>query len=85
MYVALINVAYLIICVGGFGSYLTAMDSKTYQQTKSTSDSTFNIKDPMLSWIIPYIFVVGFLGLFAVVPLRKVEFSIHIAFRDICT
>ena len=31
-----------------------------------------NIKNPQLSWMIGFLFVVSFLGLFAVVPLRKV-------------
>lgn len=61
---------------GGFGSYLIAMDSKTYAFIKdsggSSYDSTVDIKDPHLGWIISYMFAVGFLGLLAVVPLRKV-------------
>ena len=31
-----------------------------------------NIKNPGLGWIIAYVFAAGFLGLMAVVPLRKV-------------
>jgi hypothetical protein len=49
------------------------MDSKTYKLANSPNDSLANVKDPMLGWIIAYMFVVGFLGLFAVVPLRKVN------------
>lgn len=31
-----------------------------------------NIKNPQLSWMIGFLFVVSFLGLFSVLPLRKV-------------
>eukprot|EP00250_Pteridium_aquilinum_P022053 c25294_g1_i1 orf=3-1604(-) len=63
---------------GGFGSYLVGLDSKTYNLVKekdssySAHDTVGDIKDPQLSWIIAYMFAVGFLGLLAVVPLRKI-------------
>lgn len=61
---------------GGFGSYLTGMDTKTYKQAAAKGDgihdSTVDVKDPELGWIVAYMFAVGFLGLLAVVPLRKV-------------
>ncbi|KAH7387905.1 hypothetical protein KP509_16G047800 [Ceratopteris richardii] len=61
---------------GGFGSYLTGLDSKTYHLVNdkggSGHDSTSDVKNPHLGWIIAFMFSVGFLGLLAVVPLRKV-------------
>lgn len=61
---------------GGFGSYLVGMDQRTYDQLhsdgKSGADSSADIKNPQLGWIVAYMFAVGFLGLLAVVPLRKV-------------
>ncbi|MCO5577409.1 hypothetical protein L7F22_031241 [Adiantum nelumboides] len=60
----------------GFGSYLIALDSKTYRIVNNGSndsqDSAADIKDPHLGWIIAFMFSVGFLGLLAVVPLRKI-------------
>lgn len=35
-------------------------------------NSANDIKDPSLSWIIGFLFTVSFMGLLAVVPLRKV-------------
>lgn len=55
---------------GGFGSYLFGMSARIAQQ--STDNSTSDIKDPGLLWFIGFLFVVSFLGLFSVVPLRKV-------------
>ncbi|KAI5066988.1 hypothetical protein GOP47_0017516 [Adiantum capillus-veneris] len=61
---------------GGFGTYLIGLDSKTYNiinnRNNNTHDSTEDIKDPHLSWIIGFMFSVSFLGLLAVVPLRKI-------------
>lgn len=53
---------------GGFGSYLFGMSERV---AKATSDTT-DFKNPSLGWIIGFLFVVSFLGLFSVVPLRKI-------------
>ncbi|KAH7529472.1 hypothetical protein FEM48_Zijuj05G0187500 [Ziziphus jujuba var. spinosa] len=53
---------------GGFGSYLFGMSGRIANESSDTSD----FKDPSLSWIIGFLFVVSFLGLFSVVPLRKI-------------
>jgi hypothetical protein len=45
---------------------------------QSTEDSDA-FKNPSLSWMIGFLFVVSFLGLFSVVPLRKVDFTTYIA------
>lgn len=55
---------------GGFGSYLFGMSSRIAQQ--SADSSTRDIKEPGLLWFIGFLFVVSFLGLFSVVPLRKI-------------
>lgn len=41
------------------------------KQSTEANDA-FNIKNPSLGWMIGFLFVVSFLGLFSVVPLRKV-------------
>ncbi|KAL5545302.1 hypothetical protein UlMin_009086 [Ulmus minor] len=53
---------------GGFGSYLFGMSEQIAKQSSDTSD----FKNPSLGWIIGFLFVVSFLGLFSVVPLRKI-------------
>ncbi|XVF30307.1 hypothetical protein REPUB_Repub16aG0045500 [Reevesia pubescens] len=53
---------------GGFGSYLFGMSERIAQQSGDTS----GFKNPSLGWIIGFLFVVSFLGLFSVVPLRKI-------------
>ncbi|OAY69874.1 putative metal-nicotianamine transporter YSL12 [Ananas comosus] len=56
---------------GGFGSYLFAMSETIAKQSTEANDAQ-NIKDPKLGWMIGFLFVVSFLGLFSVVPLRKI-------------
>lgn len=56
---------------GGFGSYLFGMSDVIAKQSKE-ENSAQNIKNPSLIWMIAFLFVVSFLGLFSVVPLRKI-------------
>jgi hypothetical protein len=37
------------------------------------ADNAQNIKNPQLGWIIGFLFLVSFIGLFGLVPLRKVQ------------
>ncbi|KAJ7976650.1 Oligopeptide transporter [Quillaja saponaria] len=59
---------------GGFGSSLIAMDERTYQLigTDYPGNRAEDVKKPGLGWMIGFMFVVSFLGLFSLVPLRKV-------------
>jgi uncharacterized oligopeptide transporter (OPT) family protein len=59
---------------GGFGSYMLAMDQKTYELigTDYPGNRAVDVKNPSLSWMIGFMFVVSFLGLFSLVALRKV-------------
>ncbi|KAG2314312.1 hypothetical protein Bca52824_017434 [Brassica carinata] len=54
---------------GGFGTYLFAMSERI---ANHSGDAVRGVKDPSLGWIIAFLFVVSFLGLFSVVPLRKI-------------
>ncbi|KAK4488978.1 hypothetical protein RD792_004769 [Penstemon davidsonii] len=54
---------------GGFGGYLFAMSERIVHQSDKNS---LDYKNPGLGWIIGFLFVVSFLGLFSLVPLRKV-------------
>ncbi|KAL6524608.1 putative metal-nicotianamine transporter ysl7 [Orobanche hederae] len=56
---------------GGFGSYLFGMSERVAQQSEHSKD-VFDYKNPTLGWMIGFLFVVSFLGLFSVVPLRKI-------------
>ncbi|KAB1211110.1 putative metal-nicotianamine transporter YSL7 [Morella rubra] len=56
---------------GGFGSYLFGMSEIVAKQSTEANDPQ-NMKAPALGWIIGFLFVVSFLGLFSVVPLRKI-------------
>ncbi|KAH9325624.1 hypothetical protein KI387_005802, partial [Taxus chinensis] len=65
---------YGIAYSGGFGSYLLGMSRKIYEQSgiDTPGNTPDNIKDPSLGWIIAFLFTVSFLGLLALVPLRKI-------------
>ncbi|CAN6249427.1 unnamed protein product [Urochloa humidicola] len=63
--------AYGIAFSGGFGSYLFGMSSTIAKQATEANDA-LNIKDPHLGWMIGFMFLVSFVGLFALVPLRKI-------------
>ncbi|XP_058090319.1 probable metal-nicotianamine transporter YSL7 [Magnolia sinica] len=56
---------------GGFGSYLFGMSEVIAKQSEEANDPQ-NIKNPRLGWMIGFLFVVSFLGLFSLVPLRKI-------------
>ncbi|KAF3794965.1 putative metal-nicotianamine transporter [Nymphaea thermarum] len=56
---------------GGFGSYLFGM-SKVVASKSSEGNNPINIKEPGLGWMICFLFIVSFIGLFSVVPLRKI-------------
>nr|GLL38866.1 metal-nicotianamine transporter YSL3-like isoform X1 [Ipomoea trifida] len=65
---------YSIAVGGGFGSYLLGLNKKTYEQ--AGVDTVGNVpgshKEPKLDWIIGFLFVSSFVGLLALVPLRKI-------------
>lgn len=56
---------------GGFGSYLFGMSEIIAKQSHE-ANAEQNTKNPSLVWMIAFLFVVSFLGLFSVVPLRKI-------------
>lgn len=56
---------------GGFGSYLFGMSEAIAKQS-TEANAADNVKNPSLGWMITFLLVVSFLGLFSVVPLRKI-------------
>ncbi|XP_042471678.1 probable metal-nicotianamine transporter YSL6 [Zingiber officinale] len=59
---------------GGFGSYMLSMDQRTYELIGADypGNRAEDVKNPSLGWMIGFMFVVSFLGLFSLVTLRKV-------------
>jgi hypothetical protein len=59
---------------GGFGSYLLALDKKTYEA--AGEDTAGNVpgsfKEPGIAWMTGFLLAVSFVGILALVPLRKV-------------
>ncbi|KAF5198548.1 Metal-nicotianamine transporter like [Thalictrum thalictroides] len=70
---------------GGFGSYMIAMDEKTYKLigTDYPGNRIEDVKNPALGWMIGFMFVVSFLGLFSLVPLRKVCIYLNVCSMSI--
>ncbi|GAB4835040.1 Metal-nicotianamine transporter ysl1 [Ancistrocladus abbreviatus] len=66
--------SYSIAIGGGFGSYLLGLDKKTYELAgiNNQGNSPGSYKEPGLGWMTAYLFVVCFVGLFVLIPLRKV-------------
>lgn len=63
-----------MVLSGGFGSYLLGLNKKTYEQAgvDTEGNSSGSYKEPALDWMIGFLFVISFVGLLALVPLRKV-------------
>ncbi|KAA0042652.1 metal-nicotianamine transporter YSL1-like [Cucumis melo var. makuwa] len=65
---------YSIAVGGGFGSYLLGMSRKIYELSgvNTEANSSYSVKEPALGWMTAFLFVVCFVGLFVLIPLRKV-------------
>ncbi|KAL6319913.1 hypothetical protein AAG906_036987 [Vitis piasezkii] len=56
---------------GGFGNYLFGMSQAIAKQSENAGGNE-EYKNPAVAWMIGFLFVVSFLGLFSVMPLRKI-------------
>ncbi|CAI9086960.1 OLC1v1020904C1 [Oldenlandia corymbosa var. corymbosa] len=65
---------YSIAVGGGFGSYLLGLNKSTYLQAGVDTEGNVagSYKEPALDWMIGFLFVTSFVGLLALVPLRKI-------------
>ncbi|KAA3456311.1 Metal-nicotianamine transporter YSL3-like protein [Gossypium australe] len=65
---------YSIAVGGGFGSYLLGLNRKTYEQAgvDAVGNNPGSIKEPGIGWMTGFLFVSCFVGLLALVPLRKI-------------
>ncbi|KAJ7521538.1 hypothetical protein O6H91_19G058600 [Diphasiastrum complanatum] len=58
---------------GGFSTYLLAMDQQSYENLgKEMGNRPEDVYQPTLRRIIPYLMVVGFIGIVTLIPLSKV-------------
>ncbi|KAK9075247.1 hypothetical protein SSX86_003568 [Deinandra increscens subsp. villosa] len=65
---------YSIAVGGGFGSYLLGLNKNTYEQVgvDTEGNSPGSYKEPGIGWMTGFLFVTSFVGLLALVPLRKI-------------
>ncbi|PSS11243.1 Metal-nicotianamine transporter like [Actinidia chinensis var. chinensis] len=65
---------YGIAVGGGFGSYLLGLNKKTYELAgvDAVGNSVESYKEPGIGWMVGFLFVVCFVGLFVLIPLRKI-------------
>ncbi|PON72003.1 Oligopeptide transporter [Parasponia andersonii] len=65
---------YSIAVGGGFGSYLLGLNRKTYEQAgvDTEGNTPGSTKEPGIGWMTGFLFVTCFVGLLALVPLRKI-------------
>ncbi|CAA3003118.1 metal-nicotianamine transporter YSL1 isoform X1 [Olea europaea subsp. europaea] len=66
---------YSIAVGGGFGSYLLGLNKKTFEQSggfSTVGNSPSSIKEPGIGWMTGFLFLVCFIGLFVLIPLRKI-------------
>ncbi|CAN1346726.1 Metal-nicotianamine transporter YSL3 [Linum perenne] len=72
---------YSISLAGGFGSYLLGLNSKTYNSVGDKVDPKVNnpgtVKEPGVGWMTAFLFVSCFVGLLALIPLRKIMIIDH--------
>lgn len=58
--------------LGGFGSYLLAMDHKTAEKVNTGQVHGRNVSEPTLPRMMAYYFLISFVGILAIIPMRKV-------------
>ncbi|KAI4326784.1 hypothetical protein L6164_019319 [Bauhinia variegata] len=66
---------YSIAVGGGFASYLLGLNRKTYELSGgagSEGNNASSVKEPGFGWMTAFLFVVCFVGLFVLIPLRKI-------------
>ncbi|KAF0894002.1 hypothetical protein E2562_033787 [Oryza meyeriana var. granulata] len=65
---------YSITVGGGFGSYLLGLNKRTYEMAGEDTEGNVpgSYKEPGIAWMTGFLLAVSFVGLLALVPLRKV-------------
>ncbi|RCV05877.1 hypothetical protein SETIT_1G118000v2 [Setaria italica] len=65
-----------MVSSGGFGSFMLAMSPREATETKAGPDE-INVSSPNLGKLIVFYFLISFVGLFAIVPMRKAMIIRH--------
>ncbi|KAI3833964.1 hypothetical protein MKX03_035429 [Papaver bracteatum] len=65
---------YSVSIAGGFGSFLLGLNKKTYELAgvDTPGNTPGSHKEPGIGWMTGFLFVTGFVGLFSLIPLRKI-------------
>lgn len=65
---------YSIAVGGGFGSFLLALNKRTYEMAGEDTEGNVpgSYKVPGIGWMTGFLFAVSFVGIVALIPLRKV-------------
>ncbi|MCL7042926.1 hypothetical protein MKW94_018354 [Papaver nudicaule] len=65
---------YSVSIAGGFGSFLLGLNKKTYELAgvDTPGNTPGSYKKPEIGWMTGFLFVTGFVGLFSLIPLRKI-------------
>uniref|UniRef100_A0ACD5V4C6 Uncharacterized protein n=1 Tax=Avena sativa TaxID=4498 RepID=A0ACD5V4C6_AVESA len=63
---------YGIASAGGFGSYLLGLNKKTYEAAGTDMEGNVGTKEPGIGWMTGFLFATSFVGILALVPLRKI-------------
>ncbi|XP_073267068.1 metal-nicotianamine transporter YSL3-like [Populus alba] len=66
---------YSVAIGGGLSSYLLGLDRRTYELSGGSTtegNSSSGLKEPEFGWMSGYLFLVCFVGLFVLIPLRKI-------------
>lgn len=71
---------------GGFGSFLLGLNKRTYEMAGKETEGNVpgSYKEPGIGWMTGFLFAVSFVGIVALIPLRKVgELSSLICSREL--
>ena len=73
-----------VYMAGGFASYLLGLNRTTYELSgvENEGNNPGAIKEPGFGWMTGFLFVVCFVGLFVLIPLRKVYFTLFFFLRS---
>uniref|UniRef100_A0A0A8YIS7 Uncharacterized protein n=1 Tax=Arundo donax TaxID=35708 RepID=A0A0A8YIS7_ARUDO len=65
---------YSIAVGGGFSSYLVALNKRTYELAGKETEGNVpgSYKEPGIAWMTGFLLAVSFVGIFSLIPLRKI-------------
>ncbi|KAL6652305.1 hypothetical protein ACP70R_011230 [Stipagrostis hirtigluma subsp. patula] len=77
---------YSIAVGGGFGSYLLGLNKRTYELAGEGTEGNVpgSYKEPGIAWMTGFLLAVSFVGILALIPLRK-KMSAYFSFSQECT